>query len=63
MAHRLVGANPHNIVLCPYAIAIYTLAGQPQRVYLSFRRPYDRDPAYQPVVRLLQEIINDVVGE
>lgn len=32
-------ADPHNIVSCPYTIAIYTLPQEPGKVYLSYRRP------------------------
>ena len=32
-------ADPHNIVSCPYTIAVYTLPQEPGKVYLSYRRP------------------------
>ena len=63
LSHHLVAANPHNIVLCPYAIAVYTLAGKPDRVYLSFREPYEGDASYQPITKLLSNIINEVIGD
>ncbi len=63
LSHRLVEASPHNIVLCPYAIAIYTLAGQPDVVYLAIRKPYQGEPAYKPVDRLLREIIQETVSQ
>lgn len=63
LSHRLVGKSPHNIVLCPYAIAIYTLAGQPDVVHLAIREPYTGEPAYTPVAQLLEDIIGETVGE
>jgi uncharacterized protein (DUF302 family) len=63
LSHRLVGSSPHNIVLCPYAIAIYTLAGKPDTVYLAIRKPYQDEPAYEPVSRLLEGIIQETVGD
>ena len=63
LSHRLVQANPHNIVLCPYSIAIYTLAGKPEEVYLAIREPYTAEPAYAPVVELLKGIIAETIGE
>lgn len=32
-------ADPHNIVFCPYTIAIYALPNEPGKVYLSYRKP------------------------
>lgn len=32
-------ADPHNIVFCPYVIAIYVLANDPKTTYISFRKP------------------------
>ena len=62
LSHKLVAANPHNIVLCPYAIAIYTLHGKPDTVYLSFREPEASEPATAPIRKLLVDIIQSVTG-
>lgn len=32
-------ADPHNIVFCPYIIAVYSLPGEKNKTYISFRRP------------------------
>lgn len=32
-------ADPHNIVFCPYIITVYSLPGDKDKTYLSFRRP------------------------
>lgn len=60
LSHKLVAANPHNIVLCPYAIAVYTLHEKPATVYLSFREPEASEPTTQPIRQLLVDIIKDV---
>ncbi len=62
LSHRLVEANPHNIVLCPYAIAVYTLTDQPNVVHLAMREPYTAEPAHEPIAKLLEEIIEEAVG-
>ncbi len=61
LSHRLVAANPHNIVMCPYAISIYTLHGQEDRVYLSIRKPFVVDASYGPVHKLLLDIIHETL--
>ena len=61
LSHALVAENPHNIVLCPYAIAIYVLHSEPERVYLSFREPEASVAATKPIRELLVKIIEDVI--
>jgi uncharacterized protein (DUF302 family) len=33
-------ADPRNLVFCPYAIAVYVLPDEPQRVYVIYRKPH-----------------------
>ena len=61
LSHKLVTANPHNIVLCPYAIAIYTLHEKPETVYLSFREPQASEATTEPIQQLLVDIIEEVI--
>ena len=61
LSHALVAENPHNIVLCPYAIAIYVLHNEPERVYLSFREPEASVAATKPIRELLVKIIEEVI--
>jgi uncharacterized protein (DUF302 family) len=32
-------ADPRNLVFCPYAIALYVLPAEPDKVYLLYRKP------------------------
>lgn len=61
LSHDLVEENPHNIILCPYAIAIYVLHTEPERVYLSFRELDKSLKTAKPINTLLAEIINEVI--
>ena len=61
LSHYLVQANPHNLVLCPYAIAIYTVYGEPETTYLSFREPPSDEPATKEIRQLLEDIIEEVI--
>ncbi len=59
-------ADPHNIVFCPYIIAIYELADEPGRVYLSYRLPQlvgdaASRKALQAVADLLDGLVREVV--
>lgn len=59
-------ADPHNIVFCPYVIAIYVLPNEPNKTYVSFRKPIpvgskaSRD-SLKEVEKLLRSIIEEAV--
>ncbi len=65
LSREMLETEPHFIVFCPYQIAVYTLAGDDRRVYLSYRRPIWKDDSGRKVLsaveRLLQGLVNDVV--
>jgi uncharacterized protein (DUF302 family) len=61
LSHDLVTADPHNIILCPYAIAIYVLHTEPDRVYLSYREQDETQAVTKPISELLASIIADVI--
>ncbi len=61
ISQKLVRVNPHHVVLCPYAIAVYDIAGEPGKVYLSYRVPPANTPEYMPVEKLLREMIESIV--
>ncbi len=57
-------ADPHNIVFCPYAIAVYTLPQSPGTVYLSYRPPRKTgsDQSAQALLAV-EKLLADVVAE
>jgi uncharacterized protein (DUF302 family) len=66
LSRRMMEADPHNIVFCPYIIAIYTLPGETDTVYVAYRRPLpvgspESRAALQAVEKLLDDIIRDAV--
>ena len=53
-----MAADPHSIVQCPYAIAVYKLAAQPKTVYVSYRKNSGEAGSPLGVIdRLLSDII------
>ena len=62
-AHDLTRANPHNLALCPFAIAAYSLKDDPEIVYLSIREPYEDEKMVQPITQLQQSIIQQTIEE
>ena len=60
--YQLTLADPHNLVLCPYAIAVYSLRDDKDTIYVSFRRPELNAPEYASVLQLLEDIVSEVVN-
>jgi len=63
LAHRLVAANPHNLVLCPYAMSVYALADEPARIYVGIRAPQIKVAEYRAVHDLLVGVIVEALAE
>ncbi len=57
-------ADPHSIVYCPYAIAVYTLPGTPGVVYLSYRAPVAaEEPRADRALRAVGSLLAGIVDE
>ena len=54
LSRKSMQADPHNIVFCPYAIAIYMLPGETDGVYIAYRKPPAQGPG--PASRSLREV-------
>jgi len=64
VSRTMMETDPHNIVFCPYIIAIYTLPADSDKVYVAFRRPLpvgsaESQQSLVAVEQLLEEIIAD----
>lgn len=57
LSRRLMESDPHTIVQCPFAIAVYTLPGQDDKTWIAYRRPVGA--AATLVTPLLQAIVDD----
>lgn len=57
LSRQMMEIDPHNIVLCPFAISIYTLPGDAATTWVSYRRP--GGPASSLVEPLLQAITEE----
>ena len=54
LSRKMMEADPHNIVLCPFAISIYTLPGDKDGTWVAYRKPQGKSAAM--VEGLLKEI-------
>lgn len=60
VSRGMMEADPHQIVFCPYTIAVYTLPGEPAVVYVAYRNPPPAK-AMAEVRKLLEEIVRDAL--
>lgn len=57
-------ADPHNIVFCPYIIAVYSLPHENDKTYISFRRPVlAGSEASKAALRKVEELMKSIVEE
>lgn len=63
MSHHMTIADPANLVICPFTIAIYELKAKPGMVYLAYRKPVlagdNAADATQRVLDMLAGIVEE----
>lgn len=57
LSRKMLEIDPHNIVLCPFAIAIYTLPGDSAGTWVGYRRPPGAAAA------LVEPLLRDIATE
>jgi len=61
LSHIMVKNNPHDLVLCPYPIAVYSLTSNPKITYLTILAPPKGVSSYKAVHKLLTEIVAETI--
>ena len=66
LSRKMMEADPHNVVFCPYNISIYVLASDPKTVWVAYRRPQlvgsaESKKALQAIDDLLHGIIKEAL--
>lgn len=57
-------ADPHAIVFCPYGVSVYVLPNEPDKVYLSYRKPVaGNTPQEKKALGALEKLMRDIVHE
>ncbi|NNF95928.1 MAG: DUF302 domain-containing protein [Halobacteria archaeon] len=64
VSRRMMETDPHNIVFCPYIIAIYTLPAEEDKVYVAFRRPLPvgSDESRQSLLAV-EKLLDDIIAD
>ncbi len=64
LSRKMMEADRHNIVFCPYIIAVYTLPDDPQQVFISYRRPpIIGSAASQAALREVEDLLDSIIDE
>lgn len=64
LSRDMMEADPHHIAYCPYALAVYALAQDPGRVYVSYRRlPLVGPERSQRALRAVNELLEALVRQ
>lgn len=66
-SRRMMEADPHSIVFCPYVIAIYELTAEPATIYIGYQRlpivdDENASETLQAVEDLLDRIANNAMA-
>jgi uncharacterized protein (DUF302 family) len=68
LSRKTMEADAANIALCPYSMVVYAAAQEPEKVFVSYRRPWRPDgsaaskAALRQVEALLDGIAREAVG-
>ncbi|OOG25960.1 DUF302 domain-containing protein [Thioalkalivibrio denitrificans] len=64
ISRRTMEADVHNIVFCPYIVVVYVTEAEPDRVYVSYRRPpLVGDEASQKSLQAVEDLLEEITQE
>lgn len=62
VSRDMMEKDPHFIAFCPYQIAVYTVAGQEGKVYLSYRSLIWNDASGKAAREEVEKLLGGIVG-
>ena len=57
LSRKMMEADPHNVVLCPFAISVYTLPGEKAGTWVAYRRPQGK------AAPMVEGLLKEIAGE
>jgi hypothetical protein len=65
LSRKTMEADPANVALCPYSIVVYAAADEPDKVFVSYRRPLrpDSNPRSQAALKEVEELLDGIARE
>jgi len=63
ISRRMMEADPHSIVMCPYSVVVYTIPND-KTVYLSYRKPaVTKNPALKKQLTELEKLLTEIIKD
>jgi uncharacterized protein (DUF302 family) len=62
MSQRMVAADPRNLVVCPFTVAVYVMVDEPEQVYVAYRRQQLAGDSGE-VVEAVNEMLDGIARE
>ncbi|HET9462346.1 MAG TPA: DUF302 domain-containing protein, partial [Thiobacillus sp.] len=63
VSRRMMEADPHAIVMCPYSVAVYTVPGD-KTVYLAYRKPAaTKNPALKQALAEMEKLLTEIIKD
>lgn len=64
VSRKTMEADPHNIVFCPYIISVYVLPNEPNKTYVSYRKPdLAGTPASKASLKEVEKLLRSIIEE
>jgi len=65
VSRKTMEADLTNMSMCPYSIAVYATSREPDRVIVSYRRPWrpDGSPASKAALKEVEELLDGIARE
>lgn len=64
VSRKTMEADPHNIVFCPYIISVYVLPNEPNKTYVSYRKPdLVGTPASKASLKEVEKLLRSIIEE
>ena len=63
VSRRVMEADPHAMVLCPYSVAVYQMPNDPT-IYVAYRKPpHTSNPALNKALAEVEKLLADIIKE
>jgi len=65
LSRKTMEADPANAALCPYSIMVYATANEPEKVFVSYQRPWrpDGSAASKAALKEIEALLDGIARE
>lgn len=64
VSRKMMEADPHNIIFCPYIISVYVLPADPKKIYVAYRKPdIAGTPQSQEALKAVDDLLTGIISE